>query len=194
MSLSTFIKENRVLIAGALMPLLLVGFFALAKMIPHYTVAPTVAPPLYKALYTSSAWNNDSSEIRVVVNSKNQLDIDFRKGEKSYSKAYVYLYDPKTNKVDTTEISLADDDTAPALKKFETLTLSTQQPAPDGYVWTDYRARDESIATWIFTNGTSRDGPFLVKNNNVIKIGNFPTENYISYRFLGWVLAEGHEK
>lgn len=190
MSLSTFIKENRVLIAGALMPLLLVGFFALAKMIPHYTVAP----PLYKALYTSSAWNNDSSEIRVVVNSKDQLDIDFRKGEKSYSKAYVYLYDPKTNKVDTTEISLADDDTAPALKKFETLTLSTRQPAPDGYVWKDYRARDESIATWIFTNRAYQDGPFLVKKNNIVKIENTPRENYASYRFLGWVLAEGDEK
>lgn len=190
MSFSTFIKENRVLIAGAVMPLLLVGLLGLAKIIPHYTVAP----PLYKALYTSSAWNNDLPAIRVVVNSKNQLDIDFRKGEKSYSKAYVYLYDPKTNTVDTTEISLADDNTAPALKKFQTLTLSTQQPAPDGYVWTDYRPGSGSFATWIFTNGTSRDGPFLVKNNNVIKIGNFPTENYISYRFLGWVLAEGHEK
>lgn len=190
MSFSTFIKENRVLIAGAVMPLLLVGLLGLTKIIPHYTVDP----PLYKVLYTSSPWNNDSSEIRVVVNSRNQLDIDFSKGKKSYSKAYVYLYDPKTNTVDTTEIFLADDNTAPALKKFQTLTLSTQQPAPDGYVWTDYRARDESIATWIFTNRAYQDGPFLLKNNNIIKIENTPTQLYTSYRFLGWVLAEGHEK
>ncbi len=190
MSFSTFIKENRVLIAGAVMPLLLVGLLGLAKIIPHYTVAP----PLYKALYTSSAWNSDSSEIRVVVNSKNQLDIDFRKGEKNHSKAYVHLYDPKTDKVDTTEISLTDDDTAPALKKFETYTLSTQESAPDGYVWEDYRAGSGAFATWIFTNGRYRQSPFLVKNDNVIKIENTPTNNYVSYQFLGWVLAEGHEK
>ena len=190
MSFSTFIKENRVLIVGATMPLLLVALLGLAKIIPHYSVAP----PVYKALYTSSAWNGVSSEVRVLVNSKNQLDVDFRKDEKSYSKAYVYLYDPKTNKVDTTEISLADDDTAPALKKFQTLTLSTQETAPDGYVWTDYRPGGRSFATWIFMSGTPRDGPFLVKNNNVIKIENSPTETYVSYRFLGWVLAEGHEK
>ncbi len=191
MSFSTFIKENRVLVAGAVMPLILVGFLVLAKTIPHYTVAP----PTYKALYTSSSWAADSSEIRVIVNSNNQLDIDARKGEKKDSKTYVYLYDPKTDTVDTTEISLADNDTAPALKKFQTITLLTQPSAPDGYVWTAYRpGKGGSLVTDIFTSQAARNGPFLVKGNNVIKIAPAPLENGLSYRFLGWVTKEGGPK
>lgn len=192
MSVSVFIKENRVLVAGLVLPLLLIAILAFAKTLP----ATMIAPPTYKVAYYSQNWA-PKGQLTLKINDAGQIQAAFKHNEnyKPYAnenepKATLYIYDPKTNTTTDTQLILGDNDKLPSLEKFSGLKFSSQQTSPDGYVFESYHYRNHSLITEIFSYRSNNNGPVLSKNNRIIKLP-LPNPYTGNTEFLGWVTEEG---
>lgn len=194
MAVLGFIKENRVLVAGLVLPLLLIGVLALAKTLP----AKMIDPPANKVAFYTSGWSQKGN-LTLTVNATGHLAANF-KADKNYKpssgdqapKTTLYIYDPKTNIVHDTELTLGTNDALPSLDKFSSLKLSTEKTSSDGYLFEPYHYRNHSLITDIFTYRASDNKPVLSKDGRFISIP-MPQQSYGNYEFLGWI-TEGEAK
>lgn len=192
MSAVSFIKGNKVLIAGVVLPLLLIVALMLARL-------ATVHPPQYKALFyvsKSSAkgaievTTNSDGKISAVLHPKSTMSV-IDNNEAAAPSAVLYLYDGKSGSLESTEVMLDQNDQVTPLQKFQDLAVLPDAIAPDGYEFkpTYYTSR-ASILIDIFGGRRYYDGPVLTKNNYVIEIAGV-NEYYNRTKFLGWVNEGG---
>ncbi len=194
MSVLSFIKENRVLVAGLVLPLLLIGVLAIAKSIP----SSITEPPQHQVVYYSAGWS-PKGQLTLKVDDTGHLVAEFKKNDgykatpnETAPKTILYIYDPKTNIAHDTELTLGTDDALPSLDKFSNLTLSKEQTSSDGYIFEQYHYRNNSLITEIFAYHSSDNGPVLSKGGKLVKLP-LPTQNYGNNQFVGWV-SEGDVK
>lgn len=187
MTVSSFIKENRVLVAGLVLPLLLIGILAIAKTIP----ASMVPLPEHKVMYYSQGWSG-KGQIAIKVDTEGKVSAVFNPAAHYQPAAndtnpttMIYLYDPKTNTVEDTSVTLDKDGKVTPLEKFKDITLSTQQIAPDGYEFQSYRYRNHSLITDIFSYRSYNSGPAIANKGRVISLPQ-PRTYYGTLEFLGW--------
>jgi hypothetical protein len=187
MTVSSFIKENRVLVAGLVLPLLLIGVLAIAKTVP----ASMVPLPEHKVMYYSQGWSS-KGQIAIKVDTDGKLNPTFNEtaqykpAEKETNPiTTIYLYDPKTNTVEETNVTLDKDGKVTALEKFKDIKLSTQTVASDGYIFEPYHYRNYSLITDIFSYRNYNSGPALTNKGRIINIPQARTY-YGTLEFLGW--------
>lgn len=189
MTVSSFIKENRVLVAGLVLPILLIGILAIAKTIP----ASMVPLAEHKVMYYSQGWNV-KGQIAVKVDSEGKLQPVFNPSTTANYKlegndpspiTMIYLYDPKTNTSEETKVTLDKNGKVIPLEKFKDITLSTDPVAPDGYIFEAYRYRNHSLITDIFSYRSYNSGPAITNKGRVISLPK-PSIYYGSFEFLGW--------
>ncbi|MDY0028886.1 MAG: hypothetical protein RBR86_02975 [Pseudobdellovibrionaceae bacterium] len=202
MKLSEIIKENRVLIAGLLMPLALIILFTYAKTIPDMTVPD----PTYKAVYAAQTWGGlGQITFKVDDNGKVAASFTATSTPSGYDKlptGHIFIYDPKTMTTDRKDIEISTDllkdaqDTPQTRTKdtnldvIKNLTLSKSDTAPDGYRFETYHYRNRNLISDIFMSGSRNNGPALLKDNRVIRIDLPNNTYYYDLIFLGWVTKE----
>lgn len=190
MTAINFIKENRVLVAGLVLPLLLVAVFAIAKMLP----ASMVPPPTHKIVFYSAGWSN-KGQINFKVDDVTHYPVanfaqnpNYKAGTNDPDPtSIIYIYDPATNKVEQKTVALDKDGKPTAFDNFSKLKLSIEPVSPDGYVFESYHYRNSSLITDVFSYRSRDHGPALSKDGHLITIP-FANPNYSSIQFLGWVI------
>jgi hypothetical protein len=191
MSVLNFIKENRVLVAGLVLPLLLIGMMAIAKNLPA-SMAPA---PEYKVLYASFVWGS-SEKISFKVDENGKLTASVTANQNlngtQSPKTILYLYNPKTQFNESIDVTLDADKKPTSFGKFGDLKLTNTQPSPDGYSFESYYNRNYSLLTDIFAYRSYNGGPVLTKKGVVHQIP-MPNPYYGSPEFIGWVI-EGDTK
>lgn len=190
MTVLNFIKENRVLVAGLVLPLLLIGMMAISKNIPSSQPLPQ-----YKVVYSSFVWGSNE-QISFKVGDDGQLlghiiDNPNYKGSQA-AKSILYLYDPKTQLTESVDVTLDTNKQLTSFGKFSTLKLSKIQPSPDGYIFESYYNRNYSLLTDIFAYRSYPNGPVLIKKGTIHQIP-MPNPYYGSPEFIGWVI-DGAQK
>ncbi|HNQ91730.1 MAG TPA: hypothetical protein PKI93_02250 [Alphaproteobacteria bacterium] len=194
MKLLPFIKENRVLVAGFTLPLLLVGLLAYAKTIPDRTIPD----PQYKAAYMTQGWSGQG-QIKTDIDNNGRLTVSYKKHdtptpETDLPKARIFIYDPATQTNEEIEIKLTEADgtvTVDALPELDKLTLSSKTTAPDDYLFEPYHYRNHSLVTDIFISNRSYNTPVLTKKSRIIRLP-APSIYYSgNIEFVGWITAEG---
>ncbi len=190
MTVLNFIKENRVLVAGLVLPLLLIGMMAISKNIPSSQPLPQ-----YKVVYSSFVWGSNE-RISFKVGDNGQLlghiiDNPNYKGSQA-AKSILYLYDPKTQLTESVDVTLDTNKQPTSFGKFSTLKLSKIQPSPDGYIFQSYYNRNYSLLTDIFAYRSYPNGPVLFKKGTIHQIP-MPNPYYGSPEFIGWVI-DGAQK
>jgi hypothetical protein len=189
MSILNFIKENRVLVAGLVLPLLLVVTLAITRMIP----STVTDPPQHKVIYYSQNWSGMGS-FAPKVNEAGKIEILFNANPQNSGAMggqpptiILYAYDPANQSVKNLTISY-DSYTKPEItEKFSSVKLSSQFTSPDGYVFQEYRNRDYSLLTDFFGGRGYSNSPSLFKNG-VYHDMPLPSPYYGTSMFLGWVI------
>ncbi|MFA7276388.1 MAG: hypothetical protein WC043_06275 [Pseudobdellovibrionaceae bacterium] len=196
MSVLAFIKENRVLVAGLILPLLLVVVLAFAKTLP----ATLVDAPVYKVAFSSQNWSGQG-QILLKIDDQGHLTASYQKNEGYVAQTNIaspvptttlYVYDPTTSQIKNYDFSLGTDEKLPSVATFKDAKFSTQLISPDGYSFENYYYSHNSLITEIFMSRSSTQGPVLVKENRVIKLP-LPNQYYGSFNFVGWI-TEGDVK
>ncbi|HRK98050.1 MAG TPA: hypothetical protein PLE43_06195 [Alphaproteobacteria bacterium] len=194
MSVLAFIKENRVLVAGITLPLLLVGLLAYAKTLP----GKNVPDPQYKLVYTSQTWNGQG-KIYFDIDNNGILTTEFKKADNPSQnnqqvKASIYIYSPKTSTTDTIEIKVSDEDaklekTTLSVPEMNGVKFSSKTISPDGYVFEPYHYKNHTLITDIFISSSRNYGPNLNKDGRYISL---PQANpyYGNIEFLGWIIED----
>lgn len=187
MTVSSFIKENRVLVAGLVLPFLLIGLLALAKTIP----ASLIPLPEHKVMFYSQGWSA-KGQIAIKIDTEGKLNPVFNEtanykpvGNDQNPTTVLYLYDPKTNTLEDTSVTLDKDGKVTALEKFKDIKLSSQTVAADGYVFEPYHYRNSSLITDIFSYRSYNSGPALTNKGRIVSIPR-PRTYYGTLEFLGW--------
>lgn len=191
MSVLNFIKENRVLVAGLVLPLLLIGVMAIAKHLP----SANLSTPEYKVLYSSVVWgSNETISFKGDENGKLTASVITNPNFQGTQapKTILYLYNPKTQFNESIEVTLDTDKKPTSFKKFSDLKLSSAQPSPDGYTFEAYYNRNYSLLTDIFAYRSYSGGPVLTQRGTVHQIP-MPNPYYGNPQFIGWVI-EGESK
>lgn len=194
MSVGSIIKQNRVLVAGIILPLILIGLLALAKSFPD----KVVDPPQYRLIFWTKNWSG-MGNLSARVNEQSQLTISYvpNQGYKPTNneplpKATIFIYTPATNRVDEYQVTApanADASTAPipvAMPSLDNLKISSQALSPDGYSFEPYHYRGSGLITEIFIGGSRSYGPSLVKAGRMIELPKSSTY-YTSPEFIGWI-------
>ncbi|MDD3021088.1 MAG: hypothetical protein PHX61_08970 [Alphaproteobacteria bacterium] len=193
MKLQTFIKENRILVAGITLPLLLVALLAYAKTLP----AKNVPDPQYRAAYSDQVWSG-MGNIDFDVDKDGRLGATFRKNSTPYQdatppKAKIYIYDFKTNSNMEFDIKISDEDAKKdiatiSIPDLEHYAFSNDTAAPDGYVFEPYYyRRNSSLITDIFISNSRYYGPTIHKDARIIELPRTPNQYSGNLKFVGWV-------
>ncbi|MBL8639502.1 MAG: hypothetical protein JNK24_04010 [Alphaproteobacteria bacterium] len=194
MSAASFIKGNKVLIAGVVLPFLLIIALMLSRL-------ATIEPPQYKALFyvskpsvigTIKVTPNSDGKISAVFQPKDAGSVIENNGTANPS-AVLYLYDGKSGSLESTEVTLDQNNQVTPLQKFQDLEILPDAIAPDGYEFKrSYYISRTSILIDIFGGRRHYDGPVLTKNKYVMEIVGV-NDYYNRTKFLGWV-NEGASK
>ncbi len=190
--MSTFLKDNLVLVIGISLPVLVVALFLLARYVPK-TLS---APPAHDFIFTTNEYDyNNQLPVRVNVGIyKKRLRMTlYQTGDNhSYYSPKLFIYDHLTEKVRELEYNLPEDlksvtdghqiEIADATK----WVISTSKTAPDGY---EFKHRSGGgLIRGIF--GSSRNRQVLSKNGSVYEIPDTNDDYYNNINFLGWVVGE----
>lgn len=198
MPLMRILKENHVLVAGILLPLLLVGLLTLAKSFPFHVVPD----PTFRAVYAINPYNGYGNFVYKVTD-EGKLDVTFVSPKTSRqhgiptgnAKGRIYVFTPATGALEDTSLdvpTLKEDEEKLSipLEKLSSLKLSGQVTAPDGYRYEDRGYSHSSFLTEVLSFH-SRSGPMqvVVKESRIIPIPK-PTDFYGETVFIGWVVEE----
>ena len=191
------LRENPMIAASILLPLIVVIFFLLATAIPKWLVEP----PGYSFLFTVPDYSNRSaaSEVRFDV-VEGRLRVRIYGTEASYRNTpRLYLFDHET--LATREIPfdlpISEDDFEDGdeidVAELRDSSILTARKAPDGYEIRSPGHRSDNLVTALF--GGHRHRSFSVhKSGAVFDIPNPGINNYYyNVTFLGW-LADEHER
>jgi len=187
------IRQNPMIAAGILLPLIIVVFFLLATAIPKWFVAP----PEYDLVFTVPEHNPNRRDIELtidVVDSRVRARL-FKKNDYYRGIARLYVFEHETQ--DVREISINIPGSLEALEdgaeidvpEFANRSISTTREAPDGYevLGPGYR-RGGNLMTELF-GGHRRHQFSIHKSGAIIEIPNVGDHRnyYYAATFLGWV-------
>jgi len=185
------LRENPMIAASILLPLVIVVFFLLATAIPKWLVDP----PAHSFLFIVPDHSYSTPEIDVrydVIDSR--LRVRVFKTDVSYRNTpRLYLFD--SDKQVTREITIDlpvnkdsfEDGDEIVVSEFGGRRISTERTAPDGYEVYGPGYRNDNLITALF-GGNRRRNFSVVKSGAVFEI---PHPGYNSYyynvTFLGWL-------
>ena len=188
------LRENPMIAASILLPLIVVIFFLLATAIPKWLVEP----PGSSFLFTVPDYSNRSaaSEVRFDV-VEGRLRVRIYSTEASYRNTpRLYLFDHET--LATREIPfdlpISEDDFEDGdeidVAELRDSSILTERKAPDGYEIRSPGYRSDNLVTALF--GGHRRRSFSVhKSGAVFDIPNPGINNYYyNVTFLGWLAHE----
>jgi len=188
-----FLKDNLFLVLGVSLPLMLVGVFAVSKIVP----AMTVADPQYSFIFEAQNYSHGSKRdimIEFVVQDERIVPRYKKSGDKNYyNNRSLYRYDHQTNairKIDypTPDIADLEDDKWKEFKiaELENLKISKDIAAPDGYKFYNDRYRNRGL----FYSGGSRRIVGMKKDSRLVKSEdlNNSRNNYYDAQFVGWII------
>lgn len=186
------LRQNPMLAAGILLPVIVVMFFVLATMIPRWLVDP----PGYDLVFTSMQGDNSRAaiELKFVVEG-DRLRARVYKSELPYRNVpRLYLFEHETQTVREIPLTLPSDSEDfengdyVEVPGFESRTVSTSQMAPDGYAvhGPDYRGGD----FFPFYRSRVSSALTLSKSGAVIEVPQVGGRGvyYYNATFLGWLL------
>lgn len=187
------IRQNPMIAAGILLPLVIVVFFLLATAIPKWLTAP----PEYDLVFTVPEHNPNRRDVELTIDvMDNRLRARlFKKNEYYRGIARLYVFEHETQDVREISINLPgdmealEDGTEVDVPGFANRSISTSRKAPDGYevLGPGYR-RGGNLMTELF-GGRRRHQFSIHKSGAVIEIPNQGDHRnyYYSATFLGWV-------
>jgi len=192
-----FIKNNPTLVFGLGLPLLMIFIISIFAWIPSITVAP----PQYDILYYSG--NNYGNYQGLHINVENKKAKVFYRGESSsYYNQKFYIFSPSKGSVKEIVINLppsfkdiqneddSDKITPINVPELENLVLDNSSTAPDGYQFSDDNRYHMSLVGEIFFSNRNRQGAFLKKDGNVVRIPQNDRNYYNNIQFIGWVVKQ----
>lgn len=185
------LRENPMIAASILLPLVIVVFFLLATAIPRWLVDPpaysflfTVPDQSYATPYIDVRYDVIDARLRVRVF---KTDVSYRNTPR------LYLFD--SEKQVTREITLdvpvntdsIEDGDEIAVSELSGKRISTERTAPDGYEVYSPGYRNGNLITALFGGNRRRDFS-IVKSGAVVEIPH-PGANayYYNVTFLGWL-------
>lgn len=186
------LRQNPMIAASILLPLVIVVFFLLATAIPKWLVDP----PAHGLLFTVPDRTYSAPEIHVrydVIDSRLRVRV-FKTGVTYRNSPRLFLFDPGKSvtreimfdlPVDKDSFEDGDELVVPELAG---RTVSTERTAPDGYEVFGPDYRNSNLMTALFGGNRRRDFS-IVKSGAVVDIPQ-PGNNvyYYNVRFLGWLL------
>lgn len=197
MSLLPILKQNRVFVAGILLPFLLIALMAIAKNVP------LADPPQYQAVFWVKGWSGHGN-LSAKIKDDKHLEITYTRNKNyvpspSYAdpapKATVYIYTPtpspematlKEITVDVSATDLTKDSAVLSVPQLDALAFTGESTSPDGYNFELYNYRRHSMITDIF-GGYHNNGPALIKMGRAVRI-KLPTGYYNGTpEFIGWM-------
>jgi hypothetical protein len=187
-----FFRENKILVVGILLPIIMMVIFGLASVIPKYLVSP----PQYDLLVATDNYNvfvkfdvvNGKLKAQYVCNNNCNVNP---------TRPILYIFEAKSQK--TREIKF-DFPTIPndtksfsseiIIPELQNVTIDTSTVAPDGYSYNSANYYYGDILSELFIGNNDRR-PEIVKNGNVVSI--LPKAKGYSYyqiKFIGWIVSK----
>lgn len=185
------LRENPMIAASILLPLVIVVFFLLATAIPKWFVDP----PGYSFLFTVPDYSHRSPEIDIRFDVANKrLRVRAYKTNVSYRNTpRLYLYDHE--KLAAREISIDlpatkdsfEDGDEIVVAELANRTILTERTAPDGYEVRGPEYRNGNLVTALF--GSSRHKRLAVQKAGAVFEVPHPSAGsyYYNSYFLGWL-------
>jgi len=185
------LRENPMIAASILLPLVIVVFFLLATAIPRWLVDP----PAHSFLFAVPDHTYSTPEIDVrydVINGRLRVRV-FKTGITYRNSPRLYLFDHEqqvtreiTIDLPVTKDSFEDGDEL-VVSEFASRRVSTARTAPDGYEVYGPGYRNGNLITALFGGNRRRDFS-IVKSGAVFEIPH-PGSNryYYNVIFLGWL-------
>lgn len=189
-----WIKENLVLVAGVSLPVLLILFFMLAKVIPE----KAVADPKHKAVIALQSYNSGYNFSFKVKDGK--LNVTYTAPKDVYDngsreESKILIYDGATGEAESITLEIPENAIAGKavdikLPRLDKLTLSNSETAPDGYMFQREGYRNSSFVAEIFSYNNRRTPHSLTKDGRIITIAPLKDRYYGDVNFIGWVMEE----
>jgi len=184
-------RQNPMIVASILLPLVIVLFFLLATAIPKWLVDP----PAHDFLFTvpDHSYAKPEIDIRFDVND-DRLRVRAFKTDIAYRNSpRLYLFEHQTSVVREIMLDLpADKDSFEdgdeiMVSEFDNRPLSTARAAPDGYEVRYPGYRSENLITALF--GGRRRGQFSIEKDGAVTDIPHPGPNayYYNVTFIGWL-------
>jgi hypothetical protein len=188
-------RQNPMIAAGILLPLVIVVFFVLATAIPKWLVDP----PAHDFLFTVPENRSSSPEIELRFDvANNRLRVRLFKTKAVYGTVpRLYLFDHETLNVREILIDLPNDPEAFEngdeidVAEFVHRQISAERKAPDGYEIRQPRYRNDNLMTALF--GSSRRYRLAIHKSGAVIDVPHPDNNayyYYNVNFLGWLTDE----
>ena len=187
------IRQNPMIAAGILLPLIIVVFFLLATAIPRWLVAP----PEYDFVFTVPEHNPSRRDVELtidVVDNRLRARL-FKKNDYYRGIARLYVFEHETQDVREISINIPgdlesfEDGAEIIVPEFADRSISTNREAPDGYelLGPGY-GRGDNLMTALF-GGHRRYQLSIHKAGAVVEIPSTGDHRnyYYSATFLGWV-------
>ena len=187
------IRQNPMIAAGILLPLIIVAFFLLATAIPRWLVAA----PEYDFVFTVPETNPNRRDVELMIDVvDNRLRARlFKKNDYHRGHARLYVFDHETQDVREISINIPgdveplEDGAEIDVPEFANRSISTSREAPDGYelLGPGYR-RGGNLMMGLF-GGHRRYQLSIHKSGAVVEIPSIGDHRnyYYSATFLGWV-------
>lgn len=195
-----FVKENLAIVAAIVLPLVLVGLFALSSLV----MTNVVADPQHDFLVATNYYggSNEAFYFDVV---QNRLRISYAfpvQVNGIYQNGNISrLWRVRVPAMTVEEIPLvppprsqntADGQRVPVeIPGVSDLQVLSQQPAPDGYVFQQsYDYYNSNLMRELFGTGSRGDrAPAITKDGRVVPVRNLGGAPYSAYNahFIGWI-------
>jgi hypothetical protein len=182
-----FLQKNIVLVAGIMLPLILIVTFWLATILPPYFVSA----PQYNLILTTNSISNIKFD---VVDKKLKIRILCSKktcpSTQDTTHPLLYIFDVKSRKLIeiNTNLPSVTHYTSSAMMAISTpalvnTTINTSSTSPDGYQYND------GYYYMGLLTGSFYDQPFISKNGYHIPLLTTTKNNY-HMRLIGWIIPE----
>jgi len=189
-----YIRENRILLLGILLPLFLVFLFEIAYFLPRWLVKP----PQYDLLYLASPYPHSGASFNV-VDGKLSVSINpqIRKGELPMPRLFLFEAKTQTSKEIPIELPAVNKNSTPYQKEslsipaLENLNISSNETAPDGYK-AELSSPSFGGAIGLLLSHSYKRNFVISKNGNIIQLSEEANslKGYQSIKFLGWVVPK----
>ena len=186
------LRENPMIAASILLPLIVVVFFVLATALPKWFVEP----PAYSVLFTGPDYSHRAPEIDVRFDVHNdrlrarvyKTDVTYR----NTPKLYLFDHEKRTTREVSIDLPASkdsfEDGDEIVVAGFEQQRLLTEHIAPDGYEIRTSTYRRQNLVTALFGNHRYKSLA-MHKNGAVVDVAQPATDTYYyNARFLGWLV------
>ena len=186
------LRENPMIAASVLLPLIIVVFFLLATAIPRWLVEP----PAYSFLFTVPDHTYSTPQIDVrydVVDGRLRVRV-FKTGVTYRNSPKLYLFDHEQRVTRAISVDLPvnkdsfEDGDELAVSELTSQRVLTARTAPDGYEVFGPGYRNDNLVTALF--GGSRHRDFTIAKSGAVFEIPHPGSNryYYNVTFLGWLV------